>query len=122
MSTLSDARDELKELLAAATGKAAFSYLPGALQPPAWVVNNSSTYVTSGGSFGSILVHLDACYFTRSAANTVMTSDVDDVLEDALVALIEAGWNVESATVEGLTANSATYLGGVITVTKTFKL
>lgn len=122
MSTLTDARDAAKALLAESTGKTAYSYLPGSLTPPAWVVNTGSPYVSPGSSFGSIKVTLDLCYFTRSGTNAVVTHEVDDVLEDALVALVNGGYGIESVTVEGLTANGATYLGGVITVTKNYPL
>jgi hypothetical protein len=123
MSGIADARAALAAQLTEATDKVAFAYMPGRLNPPCWVVDAGSPYLDSGNTFGSLLVRFDAVYFAKpSAANSLVTAEVDDVFEAAATGLFGGDWEVETVTVVDETANGATYLGGVFTVTKTINL
>jgi hypothetical protein len=123
MSAVADTRAELAALLTEATGKVAFAYMPGSLNPPAWVIDAGSPYLDNGNTFGSLLARFDCVYFTKpSAANALVTAELDDVFEAAATGLFDSAWNVETVTVVDETANGATYLGGVFTVTKKLNL
>jgi hypothetical protein len=124
MSTLGDLRNGVATLLAEQTDKDAYAYVPARFQPPGFIVTNGDPYVEPGETFGGNLVRLDVNYVTSaSKANAVMTEDADALLEDAITALVNDDWTVETVYINVLTFGQATgYFTATITVTKTVNL
>lgn len=84
--------------LVATPNAPAFGYLPGRLIPPAYVVLPGSPYLEPGDRFGEFLIRLTVSYIAAVAVNELSTADLDAEIEDAIVALLNAGWSLESCS------------------------
>lgn len=121
MSVLKDVREEVAQLLSAISGQRAYPYLPESVAVPAWTVVDGDNYLSPGDTFGSLTVRHDVLFYTSNAANSVGTAALDEELEGAVVALVNAGWDIESVQIEALRANGSEYLGAAFTITKNIR-
>jgi hypothetical protein len=111
-------RTELAELVGAATGFKPSAFLPSKFQAKSvYVTPPAGRWITPAERFGYFNVTFEVSLLLSGLNNQTGTEAANDAVEEALVALVNGGWGVESADVEPLTSDGATYLGVVITVT-----
>jgi hypothetical protein len=123
MSTLGDVRDTIAEDLATDTGLQALGYVPGRIVPPLYVVTSGSPYLESGDTYGTFKAHFNVDVISATAANDVSTEQLDNMIEDALVSLVNSGIGIENVQQPfQLDTNNAQYLSTTITVNKTISL
>lgn len=91
MSALTDKRNEIADLLTEATGWKVYGHIPSRLAMPMGSITPDSPYITDGLTYGSVTVHLSVRLISATAPTQATTEDLDQAIEDALVALIEAG-------------------------------
>lgn len=123
MSTLGVLRGNVADLIEEATTLTAYSYNPERLIPPCAVVMPAGSYVESGNTFGSFLFRFTVDLVMSAAANKVVAAGLDNQIENAIVALVNAGYSVESVGQPyQLEANNGAYLAATLTVTTTTNL
>ena len=125
MTTLTAERGALASVLTEAEGLSftIHPYMPARLQAPGGLIVPGSPYLESGNTFGSFKIRLEAHLAVRTANNEVATEELDAALDIAVVAVVNAGWGVESVSEPyGLEANGATYLAAAIQVTRAIRL
>ncbi|GAA4155924.1 hypothetical protein GCM10022286_05570 [Gryllotalpicola daejeonensis] len=112
MSALGDIRQGVADLLASATGRRALPYVPDNFQPPCWIIDAGSPYVSPGDQFGTTKFTFDAIYLARDAAsNAFVSADLDDITETGMGALAGAGWVVGSVDGGTYTLGGNVYTG-----------
>jgi hypothetical protein len=80
-------------------------------------------YVTDGDVFGSINVSYTVDLIMGTAANSVTAQGLDDQIENALVALINAGYGVDNVSAPyAVDINNGTYLAATLTVNANISL
>lgn len=99
--TLHSVRTDLVATLREITGPTevqVYDHLPARLSPPALVVLPGSPYITPADRHGHVSVHHTVTAVVPSGANDVVTQAADELIEDALVALINAGVLVDQVS------------------------
>ena len=116
MTVLQDLRDEIAEAVNSETGIVCHTHVPNRLSAPAFVIEGGRPYVTPGPTFGGHTVSFVVVFVAAtSASNFVTTEAVDNALEDALVALVNAGYTVEEiGQLEPVNNNGVAYVGARI--------
>jgi hypothetical protein len=77
-----------------------------------------SPYIADGDVFGSFIATFTVDLVMGQAANKVVANGLDEQIEDALVALCNAGYSVESVGQPySMDINNASYLAATLTVT-----
>lgn len=123
MNALSAAREELAALLKEATGKQSWPYNPDVLNAPCWVVQPGSPYIEDGDTFGHFEVRYEICYLATSGLNAAVHEDIDQTVIDALIAVVNDGYTVESGgEPEPLTVNNIAYTGARLTISTNLNL
>lgn len=122
MSILGDMRQAVADVVETATTIPAYAYFPGRLIVPSAVVMPGSPYLESGNTFGTLLAHFQVEIIMGTAANEVTTSGLDDQVENALVAFVNAGYGVEQVSAPyALEANGQQYLAATISVNNSLR-
>jgi hypothetical protein len=81
------------------------------------------SYVESGNTFGSFLFRFTVDLVMGAAANSVSSSGLDEQIENAIVALVNAGYSVEGVGQPyQLEANNGAYLTATLTITTTTQI
>ena len=121
--TLKALRLDLKTLLEGA-GLQAFDHLPSTFTPPAAVVLHGSPYLAVGQTFGEHVVTFDVELVAGySAANEVTTDDLDDLIDKAVLVLLEDGWTLgDIAKPSILDVQGGKFLAVPITVSTPIRL
>lgn len=105
-------RDILADLIGDKGG--AYTYLPGRMVLPAWLVTPADNYLTSGQTFGTATIHLTVTYIAEQAAdNEVSTQEVDDAMSAAITTFVSdySNIHIESGTSPFSTSiNGSAYL------------
>lgn len=116
-------RLDLKTVLEGA-GLQAFDHLPSTFTPPAAVVLHGSPYLAVGLTFGEHLVTFDVeLVAEQSASNEVTTDDLDDLIDKAVLALLEDGWTLgDIAKPSLIQLQGGTFLSVPITVSTPIRL
>ena len=123
MSTLGTLRGDVADLITEATTLPSFAYNPERLIPPCAVVMPAPSYVESGNTFGSFLFRFTVDLVMGAAANSVSSSGLDEQIENAIVALVNAGYSVEGVGQPyQLEANNGAYLTATLTITTTTQI
>ena len=118
MSTLGVTRADIAGIIEDATSVKGFAYLPERLVPPCAVVMPGATYIEDGDTFGSFTARYTVDLVMGTAANSVTASGLDDQIENALIALVNEGYSVESVSQPyAMEANNAAYLAATLQVT-----
>ena len=120
MTTIAETRQYLADLVATAAGPAwtGTPYIPGAITAPAVLVTPASPYVESGITYGSYNLRTVVSLAVRPGSNDTVTEELDAAIEDAVVALVNAGVLVESVSQPyGLGSSNAEFLAVDITTT-----
>ncbi len=91
-------RQELAGLLASATSSPAVAHLPGKLTPPVSIVQPGTPYVVPGDTFASFQVRLKATIVLRNKANEVITTELDNLITECIVAVVNGGFAVDSVS------------------------
>jgi hypothetical protein len=121
MATLTELREELASVISDATGIQAVANLPERPVPPIALVSGASPYITydQSATWGELVVQLRVDLVMSVGANSVEADRLDEVIEDALVGAIAAGWLVNEVSAPyQLTANAANYLAVTMTCAK----
>lgn len=122
MSAIGVMRQDIADVVATATSIPAFAYAPGRFVNPSAIIMPGSPYVESGNTFGTVLARFQVELVMGTAANQVSTSGLDDQIENALVALINAGYSVDQVSAPyALEANGQQYLAATISVNNTIR-
>lgn len=122
MSAIGDMRQAIADVISTATTIPAFPYAPGRFIVPSAIVMPGSPFIESGNTFGTVLGRFQVELVMGTAANQVSSSGLDDQIENALVALINAGYSVEQVSAPyALEANGQQYLAATVSVTNTLR-
>lgn len=120
---INNKRASLAALIKTATGLTSYDYNPARLNVPSAVVMPGTPYVTDGDVFGSINVSYTVDLIMGTAANSVTAQGLDDQIENALVALINAGYGVDNVSAPyAVDINNGTYLAATLTVNANISL
>jgi hypothetical protein len=84
--------------VAEAVGFHMHEYMPERLAPPVGFVIPGSDYVTPGLTFGGYLVRYEVHMLSQGVNNESASAAVDDGIEEAIIAVVNAGWAVESVS------------------------
>lgn len=120
---IAEARAQLLEILEDA-GLRAYAEVPDRSQPPMAVMVPSSDWIASGETFGEFVLSFDVQIIAATGANTVISKALDELVEDALVAITNAP-KVYAAGVGQPAAyeiGGGVYPGATITVRQFFNL
>lgn len=103
---------------------AGYGFMPGRLSGTAIIVLPSTPYLdTEGAPFGTFNVNHTVSPAVRTGDNETVTKQLDELVENTLVALVNAGVSVsEVSTFYPLSMNEAQFVAVDITVTQTVKL
>lgn len=122
MSVIGDMRQAIADVVSTATTIPAFPYAPGRLIVPSAVVMPGSPYLESGLTFGTLTAHFQVELIMGTASNQVITSGLDDQVENAIVALINEGYLIEQVSPPyALEANGQQYLAATITINNSIR-
>lgn len=122
MSAIGDMRQAVADVVNTATSIPAFPYAPGRFVVPSAIVMPGSPYVESGNTFGTVLARFQVELVMGTAANQVSSSGLDDQIENALVAFINAGYSVDQVSAPyALEANGQQYLAATISINNTLR-
>ena len=122
MSVIGDMRQAVADVVNTATSIPAFPYAPGRFVVPSAIVMPGSPYVESGNTFGTVLARFQVELVMGTAANQVSSSGLDDQIENALVAFINAGYSVDQVSAPyALEANGQQYLAATISINNTLR-
>ena len=125
MSVFADDRAAIAEALeGTGNGWAVHDHLPGRAVPPAYIVLHDSPLVAREASdpFGSATARYEVWCVAGTGANDVETTSVEDGTEQAVEALMAAGFDFESVD-QPVTfdLNGNTYLAISIHITSTVR-
>lgn len=122
MSAIGDMRQAIADVVSTATTIPAFPYAPGRLIVPSAVVMPGSPYLESGLTFGTLSAKFQIELIMGTAANQVVTSGLDDQIENALVGLLNDGYLIEQVSSPyALEANGQQYLAVTISITNSIR-
>lgn len=122
MSALGDMRQDVADVVNAATSIKSFVFAPARLIVPSAVVMPGSPYVESGSTFGTLTANFSVELIMGTAANQVVAAGLDDQIENAIVGLVNAGYSIENAsTPYALEANGQQYLAATISVNNSIR-
>lgn len=122
MSAIGDMRQDVADVVNAATSIPAFPYAPGRFVNPSVIVMPGSPYLEPGATYGTLKANFQVELIMGTAANQVSTSGLDDQIENALVALINAGYLVDNVSAPyALEANGQQYLAATISVNNSLR-
>lgn len=117
MSSIGDARAAIALVVKNATGLKTYDGLQARTNVPCAIVMPGSPYVVDGDVFGTFRVSYTVDLVMGSAANSVTQDGLDAQLETALIALVNAGYSVESiGQPYALDLNNGTYLTATLSV------
>ena len=105
-------------------GLRAMEYVPERITPPMAVVQPSGDWVVSGETFGAFRVGFDVTLIVQTASNQVVSSHLDDLVDETLTAIADASGFYASAVSAPslLSVQNAEYLSTTITVYQNTKL
>jgi len=93
--------------------------MPGRIVPPAVVILPGTPYLTAGSTFGTYTAQLSAVLIVDSKVSETATPALDDLIEDAIVALVNDGLSVSEVSEPwSLESANAKYLAVTITTNK----
>ena len=122
MSNIGDMRQDIADVVHTATTIPAFPYAPGRLIVPSAVVMPGSPYMESGLTFGTMTAHFNVELIMGTASNQVVTSGLDDQIENALQGLLDAGYAVEQVSPPyALESNAQQYLAATISINNSIR-
>lgn len=122
MSNIGDMRQAIADVVSTATTIPAFPYAPGRLIVPSAVVMPGSPYLESGLTFGTLKANFQVELIMGTAANQVVTSGLDDQIENALVGLLNSGYLIEQVSPPyALEANGQQYLAATISLNNSLR-
>jgi hypothetical protein len=97
--------------------------MPDRIVPPAAVVLPGSPYLTASGTFGTFTAQLSVVLITDAKVNSTATTALDDLIENAVVALVNAGVSVSEVSEPWqLSSANASYLAVTLTTTQAVAL
>lgn len=115
MSVLNTTQGAVADLLGDALACKAFDYIPERLIAPSVVVVQGSPWVVSGNTFGKFLVSFVADVVVQTAANVTQSKDLSDRVEEAIIALVNEGYEVvEIGQPSALESNGQQYMSATI--------
>lgn len=115
MSVLATTQGAVADLLATALSCKGFDYIPERLVAPSVIVVPNSPWVVSGNTFGKFLVAFLAEVVVQTAANVTQTKDLTDRVEEAIIALVNEGYEVvEIGQPTALESNGQQYMSTTI--------
>ena len=116
MNTLAVLRQDLSTVLETA-GVRTHGFLPERIVPPLALLAAGSPYVEAGDTFGSYVVRFTVVLVASQATNQVATTELDEAVTAALVALDNGKWDVERVDQPTMMQSSNThYLSTTIDV------
>lgn len=122
MSAIGEMRQDIADVVATATSIPAFAYAPGRFVVPSAIVMPGAPFIESGNTFGTVLGRFQVELIMGTAANQVSSSGLDDQIENAIVALINAGYSVDQVSAPyALNANGQDYLAATVSVNNTIR-
>lgn len=122
MTTLAGKREELRAALDAA-GFSAFSTLPEVVTPPCAFVTPNEPYITlEGASFGAVIVHHQISLVTSPGVNEDTANELDQMTQDALVAIDELVGTFEVGRPGAIALNSQDHISVAITVSTEIRM
>ncbi len=122
MSNIGDMRQAIADVVETATTIPALPYAPARLIVPSAVVMPGSPYMESGLTFGTLTAHFQVELIMGTAANQVVTSGLDDQIENALSGLLNAGYGIEQVSPPyALEANGQQYLAATISINNSIR-
>lgn len=96
MNPLQTAREDICAALGTIDGLYVYGFIPEGLHAPAAVVAPADPYLTGDGQpFGSFLARFQVAIIAEVADNDVITAQLDQLIVDAVAALVNAEWFVE---------------------------
>ena len=98
MSVIQATREQLATVASTAVGYTVLPYLPERLAPPAGFVIPGGPYLEPGITFGAFLIRFECHLAFQGVNNESASTSVDSSVEDAIVAVINDGWAVESVS------------------------
>lgn len=120
MSKISELRTTVAGIVASATSLTTHEFLPGRVAVPCAIVMPGAPYVTDGNTFGSFDVQLTVDLIMGQAANSVSSAGLDDQIENALIALVNAGLSVANVSQPfSIEINNGSYLAATLTILET---
>lgn len=121
--TLQAARKHLAELASEATGIEVDPFFAERISPPRGFVIPGDPYLSPGNTFGSFLGRWEVTLVTRGKVSETGSELIDDLIEDAVVAIVNGGYDVVTvAEPFVVTLNGAQQLAVTITCTKNIAL
>lgn len=122
MSAIGDMRQAIADVVETATSIPSFPYAPARLIVPSAVIMPGSPYIESGLTFGTMTAHFQVELIMGTASNQVITSGLDDQVENALVALVNEGYSIEQiSSPYALEANGQQYLAATISINNSIR-
>ena len=123
MSVLTATRQATADLLGEALDIQSFAAMPDRIVPPSVIVLPGSPYLSNGNTFGTFTAQLSVVLVTDAKVNATATTALDELIENATVALINAGISVSEASEPWqLSSANATYLASTLTTTQNIAL
>ena len=118
MTTLSEARDEIRAVLQSADVEIpAYSYQPDRGYPPFAIVVPGSPYIEGRVTFATLLTRWTIQLVAPFGSSEVVTEQLDSMLDAAFAAFLEAGIEVESVDEpDAVSFNGSDYLATNMTV------
>lgn len=121
MTAITDARNAIASVLGDVC--TVYTYIPARPTPPCITVNSAAPYIESDITFGSFQVNFSLELSVPTQANDNAQRDLDERIEDVLVALVNAGYTVLGVSAPyALEANNTQYLSASITCSTVVKL
>lgn len=128
-NAFTEAREELAAVLRTVETTAGypldiFTFLPESINPPAAVIGAAGPYISSGQqSFrGEFQVHWQVILLAEALNNETATLEIDHLAEESIVALVKAGYGLQSVEQPGQFESNQQVLALPMTVTKTINL
>lgn len=122
-NALSTARTELAAAATEGSSWKVHPHVPGRITPPIGAVTPGSPYLEPGETFGSFTVRYVVSLISRTGANDFVTDELDEAITETVVALVNAGYGLESVSQPyALDAGNAQYLAVDLTTTTTITL
>lgn len=120
--SLSTERQLISDTLSLA-GIKVYDHVPARLQPPAAVLIAGSPYLVPGERFGTFKVAWNISLIAGTAPNDQATDALDSLIEDAVVAVVNAGYDLEQVSEFGVfPSNNAEYPAVGMTIAREIEL
>lgn len=120
---IGEARTALAAMLAG-NGFTVTEFVPERITPPLVVLEPSGDWVTNGETFGSYRVGFEATLIVQTASNQVVSSKLDELVDEVLVKVADApGFYASAVSAPSLlSVQNAEFLSTTITIYQNTKL